>query len=218
MVVTEPVAEHRHDSGRAQRLGAPMRRVSTLGIHPRPGGVVTSQPLAAGPVTVSTRRMIDFSTGTGFGPIDAQLRSQDVALSPSETGIHRRAPLGDETARPCLRGGAPGEGLRLHLAPPADLFRGRQHGCRKPTDRALHRTLDQLLHRPRGDLVGGGGKRPVSPGETVAIEAPSSPQAFAASGKVATRTRTLRRRRKRSERSRRVEAGAATQLQSLGAS
>ena len=111
MVVTELVAEHRHDSGRAQRLGTPMRRVSTLGIHPRPGGVVTSQPLAAGPVTVATRRLIDFSTGTGFGPLDAQLRSQDVALSPSDTGIHRRAPLGDETARPCLRGGAPGTAL-----------------------------------------------------------------------------------------------------------
>lgn len=147
MVVTEPVAEHRQDSGRAQRLGTPMRRVSTLGIHPRPGGVVTSQPLAAGPVTVATLRLLDFSTGTVLGPLDAQLRSQDVALSPSEIGIHRRAPLGDETARPCLRGGAPGEGFRLHLAPPADLFSRRQHGCRKPTDRALHRTLDQLLQK-----------------------------------------------------------------------
>lgn len=218
MVVTEPVAEHRDDSGRAQCLGTPMRRVSTLGIHRRPGGVVTSQPLAAGPVTVATLRPIDFSTGTGFGPLDAQLRSQDVALSPSETGIHRRAPLGDETARPCLRGGAPGEGFRLHLAPPADLFPGRQHRCRNLPDHTLRRTQERAALRGSGDLLRRGGKRPVSPGETVTIEAPNSPQPLAASGEEPTRTRTLRRRRKRSERSRRVEAGAATQLQSLGAS
>lgn len=110
-VVTETVTEHRCDSGRAQRLGAPMRQVSTVRTHVRPGGVVTSQPLTARPVTVTTLRLIDFSTGTGFGTLDAQLRSQDVALSPSDTGIHRRAPLGDETARPCLRGGAPRGGL-----------------------------------------------------------------------------------------------------------
>lgn len=155
-MVTEPVAEHRHDSGRAQRLGTPMRRVSTLGIHPRPGGVVTSQPLAAGPVTVATLRLLDFSTGTVLGPLDAQLRSQDVALSPSEIGIHRRAPLGDETARPCLRSGAPGEGFRLHLAPPADLSTRRQHRCRKLPDHALRRTQNRAALRGSGDLLRGG--------------------------------------------------------------
>lgn len=133
-------------------------------------------------------------------------------------GVHRQAPLGDETARPCLRGGAPREGFRLHLAPPADPLPGRQHRCRKLPDHALRRTQDRAALRGSGDLLRGRGKRPVSPGETVAVEAPNSPQPFGASGEAATRTWTLRRRSKRSERSRRVEAGAATQLQSLGAS